>query len=168
RKLGKVPSVHEYESAGRFSNMPFHTRYRHWTRIPGAFRKFARQSKLERDWQDVLKLGDAKVTNQRKAARAFVRPRVRKGPIHRDRPVYGRPMTLPEMAHEPMNELGVVFVFGMLARGSASSCFASSPIFPTAKPCSRWPAACGSASALSLNLRAATSSGIATEKTAVT
>jgi hypothetical protein len=28
RKLGKVPSVHEYESAGRFSNMPFHTRYR--------------------------------------------------------------------------------------------------------------------------------------------
>lgn len=25
RKLGKVPSVHEYESSGRFSNMPFHT-----------------------------------------------------------------------------------------------------------------------------------------------
>lgn len=168
RKLGKVPSVHEYESAGRFSNMPFHTRYRHWTRIPEAFRRFARQAKLERDWQDVLKLGDAKVTNQRKAAKAFVHPRVRKGPIHRDRPAYGRPLLLPELAHEPVNELGVVFVFGMLARRLGFVVSASSPISLIAKPCSRWPAACGSASALSLNLRAATSSGIATEKTAVT
>src|ERR1051326_9418689 len=74
RKLGKVPSVHEYESAGRFSNMPFHTRYRHWTRIPEAFRKFARQAKLERDCQDVLKLGDAKIKNQRKGAKDFARP----------------------------------------------------------------------------------------------
>lgn len=130
RKLGKVPSVHEYESAGRFSNMPFHTRYRHWTRIPEAFRKFARQSKIERDWQDVLKLGDAKVTNQRKAAKAFVRPRVRKGPIHRDRPVYGRPMMLPEMAHEPVNELGVVFVFGMLARKLGFVVLRIQPDFP--------------------------------------
>jgi hypothetical protein len=34
----------------------------------------------------------------------------------RDRPVYGRPLPWPELAHEPTNELGVVFVFGMMAR----------------------------------------------------
>jgi hypothetical protein len=30
--------------------------------------------------------------------------------------VYGRPLPWPELAHEPVNELGVVFVFGMMAR----------------------------------------------------
>ncbi|MGZ4867641.1 MAG: hypothetical protein ACXV7C_10485, partial [Candidatus Angelobacter sp.] len=42
--------------------------------------------------------------------------RYRKGGILRDRPVYGRPLPWPELAHEPVNELGVVFVFGMMAR----------------------------------------------------
>jgi hypothetical protein len=42
--------------------------------------------------------------------------RFRKGGIMRDRPVYGRPLPWPELAHEPVNELGVVFVFGMMAR----------------------------------------------------
>jgi hypothetical protein len=100
------------------------------TRIPEAFRKFARQLKLEREWQDVLKLGDAKITNQRNAATDFVRPRIRKGPIHRDRPVYGRPMMLPELAHEPTNELSVVFVFGMLARRLGFVVLRIQPDFP--------------------------------------
>ena len=34
----------------------------------------------------------------------------------RDRPIYGAPLPWPELAHEPVNELGVVFVFGMMAR----------------------------------------------------
>lgn len=34
----------------------------------------------------------------------------------RDRPVYGPPLLWPELAHAPTNELGVVFVFGMMAR----------------------------------------------------
>ncbi len=36
-------------------------------------------------------------------------------PICRDRPVLGSPLSLPGLAHEPMNETGVVFLFGMLA-----------------------------------------------------
>ena len=91
RKLGKIPSVHEYGSAGRFSISPFQSRYRRWGAVPEAFSRFIRESKSESEWQDVLKLGVAKARKEQKAARAFIRPKVRKGPVLRDRPIYGRP-----------------------------------------------------------------------------
>src|SRR5206468_2347275 len=115
RQLGKIPSVHEYSSLGRFSISPFQSRYRRWGAVPTAFSQFVRESKAESQWQDVLKLGVAKARNEKKAAREFVRPKVRKGPILHDRPIYGRPLLCPELAHEPVTEQGVIFVFGMLA-----------------------------------------------------
>lgn len=130
RNLGKIPSVHEYGSVGRFSVSPFQSRYRRWAGVPHAFARFARESKIETEWEDVMKLGQAVPHKERKAVKAFVRPRIRKGPIHRDRPVYGRPMMLPEMAHEPVNELGVVFVFGMLARRLGFVVLRIQPEFP--------------------------------------
>lgn len=116
RKLSKIPSVHEYESTGRFSNMPFHTRYRHWTRIPEAFCRFAHESRLESQWADVLTMIAAKAAKDSKTAGPRLRPRVRKGPILPGRRVYGPPLLLPEMAHAPTTELGVIFLFGALAR----------------------------------------------------
>ena len=38
--------------------------------------------------------------------------RTRKQDIFQDRPLYGPLMNLPEMVHEPLNEMGVVFAFG--------------------------------------------------------
>lgn len=35
--------------------------------------------------------------------------------VFRDRPVMGPPLLLPGLAHEPVNEMGVVFLFGMMA-----------------------------------------------------
>jgi hypothetical protein len=35
--------------------------------------------------------------------------------VFRDRPVMGPPFSLPGLAHEPVNEMGVVFLFGMVA-----------------------------------------------------
>jgi Homing endonuclease associated repeat len=37
------------------------------------------------------------------------------GRLFRDRPLLGPPLSLPGLGHEPMNETGVVFLFGMLA-----------------------------------------------------
>jgi hypothetical protein len=54
RKLGKIPSVYEYERAGRFSNVPFQTRYRRWKDVPEAFAKFARKDGVDQEWWDVL------------------------------------------------------------------------------------------------------------------
>jgi hypothetical protein len=50
RKLGKIPSVYEYERAGRFSNVPFQTRYRRWKDVPEAFAKFARKDGVDQEW----------------------------------------------------------------------------------------------------------------------
>jgi HNH endonuclease len=117
RKLGKLPSVHEYENSGRFSNMPFHSRYTHWTRIPDAFRRFASEQDLESKWKDVLRLIAARNPTQRMPAKPRSPMRVRKGPIHQDRPIYGAPlMNVPELAYEPLTESGVIFAFALVAR----------------------------------------------------
>ncbi len=54
RKLGKIPTMTEYESRGGFSDMPFHTRYGNWTSVPDAFVRFARKQKIQSKWKDVL------------------------------------------------------------------------------------------------------------------
>lgn len=117
RKLGKIPSVSEYERAGRFSHKPFHNRYGSWSGVGRAFRKFieGQGNGLRRRWRDVLKMiaieadkGMPRFHEMQKARRL--------GGIYLDRPTYGAPLLLPEMAHAPTNELGVMFLFGALAR----------------------------------------------------
>jgi hypothetical protein len=130
RKLGKIPSVHEYGSIGRFSVTPFQSRYRRWASVPQAFASFARESKIASKWHDVLELGEAKARKEHKTVKAFLRPRIRKGPVFQDRPILGRPLLCPELAHEPVNELGVVFVFGMLARRLGFVVHRIQPDFP--------------------------------------
>ena len=119
RKLRKLPSVHEYESAGRFSNMPFHTRYHRWTRVPEAFRRFAREARIEREWKHVLSMiasRNGKHSQARETALEPRQPPSRRGRVLKDRPLYGPLMNLPEMLHEPTNEQGVIFGFGLVAR----------------------------------------------------
>ena len=146
RKLKKLPSQMEYQRAGGFSGTPFHRRYGSWTRVPRAFQKFARKRKLNRQWREVLKMitdGARRnrviaviptPTSQRPARRG---PRVigrsgdrkkaafgmmtGKGRTGRrallpGRPVYGAPLGLPEMAYAPTNEMGVMFLFALMAR----------------------------------------------------
>ncbi|HEY4677135.1 MAG TPA: hypothetical protein VIJ01_08240 [Candidatus Angelobacter sp.] len=138
RKLKKLPSILEYERAGRFSGKPFQRLYGSWSGTAEGFCKFADKRRLQTQWGDVLEMianGQARNTaatpRSAAGANATAKPaiqeqgkqeqsksekRFRKGGIMRDRPVYGAPLPWPELAHEPTNELGVVFVFGMMAR----------------------------------------------------
>ena len=56
RELGKIPTAHEYTETGRYSHGPFLSRYASWARVRDAFRKFAREEKIETKWADVLKM----------------------------------------------------------------------------------------------------------------
>jgi hypothetical protein len=134
RKLKKLPSILEYERAGRFSGKPFQRLYGSWRGTAEGFRKFVGKHNWKKQWGDVLEMvADAPTRNTAATSRTAVgtnttappaaqekdhgwKKRFRKGGILRDRPVYGRPLPWPELAHEPVNELGVVFVFGMMAR----------------------------------------------------
>jgi len=116
RELGKLPSVHEYESAGRFSHAPFESRYRQWTRVPEAFCKFVRQSKMEFEWKDVLGMIEERMGRNSTAKVRSSHQRSRKQDVFQDRPCYGPLLNLPELVHEPLNEQGVIFAFGAVAR----------------------------------------------------
>ena len=116
RKLGKIPTMTEYESRGRFSDMPFHTRYGNWTSVPDAFARFARKKKIQGKWKDVLGMVSAQADKSSMVRVRASHGRTRRQDIYQDRPLYGPLMNLPEMVHEPLNELGVVFAFGLVAR----------------------------------------------------
>jgi hypothetical protein len=112
RKLGKIPTAREYTETGKYSHGPFIARFANWARARDAFRKFAREEKIEGQWMDVLKLISRREEDLRKN-------RERGGrwlsPLKKDRPVYGEPLLIPGMAHAPVNEAGVMFAFGVLA-----------------------------------------------------
>src|SRR5258707_1176280 len=55
-KLKKLPSILEYERAGRFSGKPFHRLYGSWSGTAEGFCSFARKHGLERQWGDVLEM----------------------------------------------------------------------------------------------------------------
>ena len=112
RKLGRIPTVETYGRTGHFSAQPFFDRFESWKGVPAAFRKLATAEKIERQWEDVLKIIAAR--EERLTILGKGRGR-RKCPLLMDRPVYGEPLLIPGMAHAPVNEAGVMFAFGVLA-----------------------------------------------------
>jgi hypothetical protein len=115
RKLKKLPSAIQYEQTGRYSSVPFHTRYQHWKAVPEAFAVYMRRAGKEREWQDVLAMIAERKEKEARGWRKTGR-RSQKEWVMRDRPIYGSPLGLPELANEPVNEAGVIFAFGMVAR----------------------------------------------------
>jgi hypothetical protein len=89
--------------------------------VPEAFRKFA---KGKRKWADVVALLPARKAPLPKELRGRpngdVVPRTpaskRQHAALKDRPVYGNPSHFSGLGHEPVNEQGVVLLFGMLAK----------------------------------------------------
>lgn len=113
RKLGKMPTTAAYDREGHFSAQPFFDHFGSWKGVPAVFRKLASAEKIEKQWQDVLKI----IQTQEDRLRVLGKGRGRrKCPLLMDRPVYGEPMLLPGMAHAPVNETGVMFAFGVMAQ----------------------------------------------------
>jgi hypothetical protein len=129
RKLGKIPTVAEYETNGRFTNMPFNKRYQRWALVPQAFREFCKKGAVESQWQDVLEMVSRKLSDaERTAARPKREPR--RKPLYKDRPVYGAPLLMPELAYEPITEDMVIFLFGALARKLGFLVYRIQPGYP--------------------------------------
>jgi hypothetical protein len=77
---------------------------------------FARKAKLEREWKDVLAMIAARNGNGSAVKVRCSHGRSRKQDVFPDRPCYGPLLNLPELVHEPLNEQGVIFAFGAVAR----------------------------------------------------
>jgi Homing endonuclease associated repeat len=136
-----IPARRVYRHLGKFDHRTFERRFGPWSQLPEVFRNFA-QSKPE--WADVLALlpapapkpspkrphnrppnsvpsGAAKPASNKDSApnrqSQYASPpsKVRYPPLDH-RPIYGQPMDFRGLRHEPVNEQGVVLLFGMVAK----------------------------------------------------
>jgi hypothetical protein len=124
RKMGRVPSSKHYVSAGKYSLQSYHARFGSWKRTPELFRNWVREgnTELQERWQDVLAMVDRRIAAVEQAAAEgptstptgeYLR---RRSAIFPERPVFGAPMLVPGLSYEPVNESGVIYLFGLVAK----------------------------------------------------
>lgn len=121
----QIPARSRYERHGKYSAGTLERRFGTWSSIPDKFREYA---KAKQEWADVLVLLPATTgLKQQGTSRALpVSPNVNSRGSNRSRvptyksldgrPTYGSPMDFRGMRHKPVNEAGVVFLFGMVAK----------------------------------------------------
>ena len=142
RKVGKLPTMRDLDESGGHSTSPYLVRFRLWTRVGFCFRRFAEEKGIAAEWRDVLEMvrkadrtqelqetasqpasgrEGSKALNETELQRAKALDETQIGRgwkgarVRNDRPIYGAPLPLDGLAHEPVNEAGVMFVFGMVA-----------------------------------------------------
>lgn len=114
RSSGRVPSLSEYTIASRHSVRPLLSRFGKWAQVPAGLLKFAEESGLAEEWCDVLEL----VRRHNRSVDEEVCTTAKPMPLYprAGRRMYGPAMTPLPLAFGPANEMGVVFLFAMLAR----------------------------------------------------
>ena len=116
RKKRALPSRWHYRLAGNYYPLTLAKRFGGWDSVPEAFRRFAKD---KRAWADVLPHLPAPMPKQecRRSKKDDSCPILSgKTPPFKDRATYGDPIHFPGFRHEPVNEQGVVLLFGMLAK----------------------------------------------------
>jgi hypothetical protein len=134
RKMGKLPTLTEYEMEGSYSVRPMRRIYKGWTHLPAGMLEFARKNQLEGEWGDVLDVVSRYMAQAEEHGRTSGRVNGRylksgigtsdsgadgagwQMKLREDQPVYGTPLLPTPLSHSPTNELGVVFLFGVVAR----------------------------------------------------
>ncbi len=118
RELRKVPTVQEYEEMSKYSQNPLRHRFGSWHLIPGGMMQYAREHSLEQQFADVLEIADKRF--QQTPKRALRAPLPAQLPViskaRPDRPLCGAPLIAPALGFAPINENGVMFLFGSMAR----------------------------------------------------
>lgn len=127
RKLRQIPTRVQYKHIGKYSSWVFEKHFGLWSNLPDKFRTFAKDSD---EWNDVITLlplqqssnGVNKSVSDISKFETDIE-HISKSPYHvqkhnklNDRLVYGNPIDFRGLRHEPTNENGVIFLFGMVAR----------------------------------------------------
>lgn len=127
RRNRHIPTRDQYRRNGKFSPGVFEKHFGPWSSIPDAFRNFA-NGKTE--WQDVLAFIPANsprfdpspvpVALENESSEVSVSPSSTFAQMRHSKlqglPTYGNAIDFRGLRHEPINEGGVVFLFGMVAR----------------------------------------------------
>lgn len=121
RRLREIPTAKRYKREGKHSTDVFRRKFGPWVEIPDQFREYAAN---KQEWADVLAL--LPVPSKSPSSSRLVEssanvdiPESTSGSRHPklpDRPTYGNLIDFRGLLHEPVNEQGVVFLFGMVAK----------------------------------------------------
>ena len=114
--LGHEPSGVEYESNGEYSTYPFRRRFGKWRDVLAHYRKWKSDKGAE--------LADTQVNaNQEQRTAPILPPRVANSRSivlaesgSSPAQLYGEPIDFRGLRHAPINEQGVVYLFGMVSR----------------------------------------------------
>ncbi len=117
RKFGHIPTMSEYHHNGIHGRNAFN-RFGKWSDIQDAFRKFYGDSD---EWRDVINILELEKRRTKKRISPGPKVNNRDGGKHSyiklvNKTIYGDPIDFRGLRHEPVNEQGVVFLFGMVAR----------------------------------------------------
>lgn len=125
RRSRRIPTRVQYKHDGSYSPGVFERHFGPWSAIPAKFRDFARNKP---EWTDVVPLLPLPIQQRAPAISGPTAPNEptyntapSSVPQHRHtklngRPTYGNPIDFRGLRHEPVNEEGVVFLFGMVAK----------------------------------------------------
>jgi hypothetical protein len=135
RSLGKVPTITEFHAATMVSSACLVRRFRKWSLVKSGMRQFMEMERLEGEWADVAEIirkhssvRPSSAAGKRLIAQAeagqtrtpteelMIETAKLKAPHARaDRPMYGAPISHAAMANAPINEAGVLALFGAMA-----------------------------------------------------
>jgi hypothetical protein len=114
--LGHPPGFNEHQSAGKYSEAPFRKRFGKWADVLAHYRKWKSDNRIESTEATAqanqcqpAKEGYA-VKGERSAAMKFVKSG------NNPAQLYGEPIDFRGLRHAPINEQGVVYLFGMVSR----------------------------------------------------
>jgi len=136
RKNGAIPGLYVYRRYGKYDPNTLERRFGRWSEIPEAFRHFAKDKP---EWADVVGLLPAsappgtatKAAGRPNGTSLFAIPACKAlHPAFKDRPAFGNPIAFPWLRYEPVNEQGVVLLFGMLAKDLGYRVESVQPGFP--------------------------------------
>ena len=118
RRRRAIPPRHAYRREGKYDTRTIERRLGPWSTLPEVFRNFA-EGKPE--WANVVALlpvplpKDERGRPSEDSSSSILPNKVKHVPL-KDRATYGNPTHFRGLRQEPVNEQGVVLLFGMLAR----------------------------------------------------
>ena len=112
-----IPPRRAYRRLGKYDPRTLERRFGPWSSLPDVFLNFAKDKP---EWADVAALLPTRVAKQDHGsnngpASPLFPKKTRHVPL-KDRAIYGNPTHFRGLRHEPVNEQGVVLLFGMLAK----------------------------------------------------
>ena len=119
RKVGRCPTAPEYDAHAQYSLQPLQRRFGAWANVAMRMREYIERSEGKQQWDDVLALISKQQVEspdgKRRGRRVSEPGYWQKLAVMKDKTIYGRPLAPAGLAHAPVNEAGVLVLFGMLA-----------------------------------------------------